>query len=133
MRRGVVMSIALATCLSGCASQGRRSEFRWISLENGSGPQAKWAQCVDQRSRAYLSSDTPAPAPPWAPIGSKATFSWVLADCADKMVGPEWENLTVNQFERLLGDAHRHFNGWLAIEAIQREESANSEYDIETI
>ena len=126
MRQVATFLVMLSVLLSGCASSGNRSQLRWINLRNGSGPHATWAQCVDVRSRAYVDRDKPASPPPWfkgSILGHpKVVFNWVLSDCADKMVGPGWDDLPPKEFGRLLGDAYRQLNTTSYIQALEPDD-----------
>ena len=126
MRLVATLSVMLSVFLSGCASSGNHYELRWINLSNGSGAHAAWAQCVDLRSRAYLDRDKPASPPPWfkgsIPGQPKVVFNWVLSDCADRMVGPGWDDLPPKELGRLLGNAYRQFNITSSVQALEPED-----------
>ena len=110
--RSLGLVLAMAAGLSACAGHWERSYHRWDAMRDG--PHAKWAECVDERSNAYL---TGAASPTWyqGPANRAAPdqvmFTWVLADCAPYMRGEGWDNLQPEQYERLIGDAYQHFFG----------------------
>lgn len=70
-------------------------------------------RCVDTRSHAYLDIENPEAAPAWykgkTPAADEVIFTWVLADCAPHMEDAGWRNPSSDRWERMIGDAYRHF------------------------
>ena len=112
MRLHLAIGAALALSTTACAGHWERSNSRWEALQNGGGEQGKWAQCIDGRSWAYLNRENPAPAPAWYKGkvgGNEVIFTWVLADCSELMAESAWRHTDNRDYERLIGDAYRHF------------------------
>lgn len=112
MRIGITCAFVLLA--AGCASHWSRSYSRWEKLQGGTGERATWAQCIDQRSSAYLNREKPDAKPKWFKGDGhyyEVIFTWVLADCSDKMTGSAWRHTQPDEYERLIGDAYQHFFG----------------------
>jgi hypothetical protein len=110
--RLIFSTFLAASLLAGCAGHWRLSYDRWQKLQNSTGPRADWANCIDKRAWEYLSRENPTARPSWykgSSTSDQVVFTWVLADCADKMSGTAWDHLQAKEYERFIGDAYQHF------------------------
>lgn len=99
-----VASISALALLTACASNIHLGIERWRSYLEERGPYSTWAQCI--RDRSYHYHD---PEGTGVVVTNAGTFTQVLADCREHMVGPGWDHLTEREMRQLLADAYQAF------------------------
>ena len=107
---GFCLATASLATLAGCASDWDRSYWRVYHYKADSGPYARWAHCIEQRSAHYIDPAGMGPVTFSSDGNRGQMFAQVLADCREFMSGPGWDGLRSDQVGRLIRDALQAFD-----------------------